>query len=109
MSERIHLLAEYEIEELEELYDKMLELNRDYATAQHLLAQTNLKLQQRETKESHHDSAGQRLFQRPAKACIFLRTPIPERLLPGRFRPLIASTPKLSCGSIYPFRDADND
>ncbi len=50
VSERIHLLAEYEIEELEELYDKVLELNRDYATAQHLLAQTNLKLQQREAQ-----------------------------------------------------------
>jgi two-component system, cell cycle response regulator len=50
VSERIHLLAEYEIEELEELYDKVIELNRDYATAQHLLAQTNLKLQQREAQ-----------------------------------------------------------
>lgn len=45
---QLRVLAEYDIEELERLYDTVLELNRDYASAQLELAQTNLKLQQRE-------------------------------------------------------------
>jgi two-component system, cell cycle response regulator len=47
---RLRLLAEYDIDELEQLYDTVLELNRDYANAQLDLAQTNLKLQQREAQ-----------------------------------------------------------
>ncbi len=47
---RLRILAEYEIEELEGLYDKVLEFNRDYAAAQLRLAQTNLQLQQREAQ-----------------------------------------------------------
>ena len=43
----LRVLAEYDIEELERLNDKVLELNREYANAQLELAQTNLKLQQR--------------------------------------------------------------
>ena len=46
----LRLLAEYDVEELEQLYDTVLELNRDYAGAQFELAQTNLRLQQRETQ-----------------------------------------------------------
>jgi two-component system cell cycle response regulator len=46
----LRLLAEYDIEELERLNEKMLDLNRDYANAQLELAQTNLKLQQREAQ-----------------------------------------------------------
>ena len=42
----LRVLAEYDIEDLERLYDTVLELNRDYASAQLILAQTNLKLQQ---------------------------------------------------------------
>lgn len=44
------LLAEYDIAELERLYATALELNQDYAQAQLELAQTNLKLQQREAQ-----------------------------------------------------------
>lgn len=47
---QLRVLAEYDIEELERLYDTVLELNRDYASAQLELAQTNLKLQQREAQ-----------------------------------------------------------
>jgi two-component system cell cycle response regulator len=50
LDSRLRLLAEYDIEELERLNEKMLELNRDYANAQLELAQTNLKLQQREAQ-----------------------------------------------------------
>lgn len=50
VNSELHLLAEYDIEELERLYDTVLALNRDYADAQFRLAQTNLKLQQREAE-----------------------------------------------------------
>ena len=46
----LRVLAEYDIAELEQLTAKMLDLNRDYAAAQFELAQTNLKLQQREAQ-----------------------------------------------------------
>ncbi len=42
--------AELDVEELEQLYDTVLELNRDYASTQAALAQANLKLQQREAQ-----------------------------------------------------------
>jgi len=45
---QIRVLAEYDIEELQRVFDTVLELNRDYASAQLDLAQTNLRLQQRE-------------------------------------------------------------
>jgi len=45
---RLRVLAEYDIEDLERLHDAVLELNHDYASAQLELAQSNLKLQQRE-------------------------------------------------------------
>jgi diguanylate cyclase (GGDEF)-like protein len=44
------VLAEYDIEELERLNDYMLELNAEYANAQLELAQTNLKLRQRDAQ-----------------------------------------------------------
>lgn len=47
---QFRVLAEYDIEELERLYETVLELNRDYASTQLKLAQTNLKLQQREAQ-----------------------------------------------------------
>lgn len=47
---KFRVLAEYDIEELEHLYETVLELNRDYASAQLELAQINLKLQQREAQ-----------------------------------------------------------
>jgi two-component system cell cycle response regulator len=47
---RLLLLAEYDIVELEQLYDTVLALNREYASAQLELAQINLKLQQREAQ-----------------------------------------------------------
>jgi diguanylate cyclase (GGDEF)-like protein len=47
---QLRVLAEYDIDELERLYATVLELNRDYANAQLELAQTNLKLQQREAQ-----------------------------------------------------------
>jgi diguanylate cyclase (GGDEF)-like protein len=47
---RLRVLAEYDIDELERLNEKMLDLNRDYADAQLELAQTNLKLRQREAQ-----------------------------------------------------------
>ena len=47
---RLRVLAEYDIAELEQLYDTVLALNRDYADAQLQLAQINLKLQQREAQ-----------------------------------------------------------
>jgi two-component system cell cycle response regulator len=50
VDERLHLLAEYDVAELEQLYDVVLELNRDYANAQFELAQTNLRLRQREAE-----------------------------------------------------------
>ncbi|HEY0330775.1 MAG TPA: GGDEF domain-containing protein [Rhodopseudomonas sp.] len=46
----LQVLAEYDIDELERLNAKMLELNRDYADAQFELAQSNIKLQQREAE-----------------------------------------------------------
>ncbi len=49
-NEQLRVLAEYDIDELERLYATVLELNRDYADAQMELAQTNLKLQQREAQ-----------------------------------------------------------
>jgi two-component system cell cycle response regulator len=50
LDSKLCLLAEYDIDELERLNEKMLDLNRDYANAQLELAQTNLKLQQREAQ-----------------------------------------------------------
>ncbi len=47
---QIRLLAEYDIEELMKLNDAVLKLNHDYADAQFQLAQTNVKLQQREAQ-----------------------------------------------------------
>jgi two-component system cell cycle response regulator len=47
---QVRLLAEYDVDDLERLYDIVIELNRDYAKAQFELAQTNLKLQQREAE-----------------------------------------------------------
>jgi diguanylate cyclase (GGDEF)-like protein len=47
---RLHVLAEHDIAELEQLYDTVLALNHDYANAQLELAQINLKLQQREAQ-----------------------------------------------------------
>jgi len=47
---RLLILAEYDIEELERLNDKVLELNRECADAQFQLAQANLKLRQREAE-----------------------------------------------------------
>ncbi len=47
---QVRLLAEYDVDDLERLYDIMIGLNRDYASAQFELAQTNLKLQQREAE-----------------------------------------------------------
>jgi two-component system cell cycle response regulator len=46
----LRVIAEYDIDELERLNTKVLELNADYANAQLELAQTNLKLQQREAQ-----------------------------------------------------------
>lgn len=46
----LRLLAEHDIEEAERLCATVLELNRDYADAQHRLAQANLKLQQGENQ-----------------------------------------------------------
>ncbi|MGA9015807.1 MAG: GGDEF domain-containing protein [Acetobacteraceae bacterium] len=47
---RLRVLAEYDVAELEQLYDTVLALNREYANAQLELAQINLKLQQREAQ-----------------------------------------------------------
>jgi two-component system, cell cycle response regulator len=49
-NERLRVLAEYDIAELEQLYDTVLALNREYANAQIELAQINRKLQQREAQ-----------------------------------------------------------
>lgn len=46
--EGLRLLAEFDIEELERVWARMLELNHDYAQAQLALAQANRTLQQRE-------------------------------------------------------------
>jgi diguanylate cyclase (GGDEF)-like protein len=50
VDETLRVLAEYDVAELEQLTSQMLNLNRDYAAAQFELAQTNLKLQQREAQ-----------------------------------------------------------
>jgi diguanylate cyclase (GGDEF)-like protein len=50
MGGRLRMLAEYDIAELEQLYDTVLALNREYANAQLELAQINHKLQQREAQ-----------------------------------------------------------
>jgi two-component system cell cycle response regulator len=47
---QLRVLAEHDIDELERLYDSLLDLNQQYADAQLALAQTNLKLQQREAQ-----------------------------------------------------------
>lgn len=47
---QLRVLAEYDVEELERLSAAMFELNREYANAQLQLAQTNLRLQQREAE-----------------------------------------------------------
>jgi two-component system cell cycle response regulator len=47
---RLLVLAEYDVAELEQLYDVVLELNRDYANAQFQLAQANLKLRRHEAE-----------------------------------------------------------
>jgi len=44
------VVAEFDVEELERLYDTVLELNRDYSSAQTELAHANIKLQQREAQ-----------------------------------------------------------
>jgi diguanylate cyclase (GGDEF)-like protein len=46
----LEVVAEYDIDEMQRLNEKVLELNRDYADTQLELAQTNLKLQQREAQ-----------------------------------------------------------
>jgi len=50
LAETLTVIAEYDIDELERLNAKVLELNADYANTQLELAQTNLKLQQREAQ-----------------------------------------------------------
>ena len=50
VDETLHVLAEYDIAELEQLTTNMLNLNRDYSAMQFELAQANLKLQQREAQ-----------------------------------------------------------
>ena len=47
---RISVLAEFDVEELARLNDAVLELNREYADSQFELAQTNLRLRQREAE-----------------------------------------------------------
>ena len=47
---RLRVLAEYDVAELERLYETVLELNADYANAQLEVVRTNLKLQQREAR-----------------------------------------------------------
>ncbi|MBE0612709.1 MAG: GGDEF domain-containing protein [Burkholderiales bacterium] len=47
---RLHLLAEYDVEELERLNNAILALNNDYAEAQRAIAQVNLELKQREAQ-----------------------------------------------------------
>jgi len=47
---RLRLLAEYDVDELERLSRAMFELNHEYANAQLALAQTNLRLRQREAE-----------------------------------------------------------
>ena len=46
----LRLLAEYDIESLEHLNDVVLQLNSNYARAQHEITQMNLKLKQREVE-----------------------------------------------------------
>lgn len=46
--EEVRILAEHNVEELERLSDKVLDLNRDYAQAQLELAQAHIKLLQRQ-------------------------------------------------------------
>jgi diguanylate cyclase (GGDEF)-like protein len=46
----LRVLAEYDVEELGRLYDTVLDLNRDYASAQLQLAQANIRLRQREAE-----------------------------------------------------------
>jgi two-component system cell cycle response regulator len=50
LDSRLRVLGEYDVDELERLNAKMMDLNRDYANAQLELAQTNLKLRQREAQ-----------------------------------------------------------
>ena len=50
LGKRLRLLAEYDIDELERLNEKMIELNHEYATSQVSLAQTNFRLEQREAE-----------------------------------------------------------
>jgi diguanylate cyclase (GGDEF)-like protein len=47
---RLRVLAEYDVDELERLSGAVFDLNREYANAQLQLAQTNLRLQQREAE-----------------------------------------------------------
>jgi diguanylate cyclase (GGDEF)-like protein len=46
----LRVLAEYDVDELGRLYDTVLELNREYASTQLQLAQTNIRLRQREAE-----------------------------------------------------------
>lgn len=46
----LRVQAEFDVQELEQLYDTVLELNRNYADVQAELAQSNFKLQQREAQ-----------------------------------------------------------
>ncbi len=46
----LRVLAEFDVQELEQLYDTVLELNHNYVSVQAELAQSNLKLQQREAQ-----------------------------------------------------------
>jgi diguanylate cyclase (GGDEF)-like protein len=50
MGEELRVLAEYDIDELGRLYDTVLDLNREYASAQLQLAQANIRLRQREAE-----------------------------------------------------------
>lgn len=47
---QLQVLAERDVEELERLYDTVLDLNRNYSNAQIELAQVNIKLQQHENE-----------------------------------------------------------
>ena len=50
LDSRLRVVAEYDVDELERLNEKMLDLNRDYANTQLELTQANLKLRQREAQ-----------------------------------------------------------
>jgi diguanylate cyclase (GGDEF)-like protein len=99
----IRVFVEYDVEGMERLSETISDLNRDYAKAQHDLAQTNMKLKQLIVE------LGQREEQIQQLAFYDTLTHLPNRhLLNERLSQYLAVSKRTTCYNALIFLDLDN-